>query len=187
MGWAFSVSQWLFYVGHLLICVGRSSRPSGGYFALSAYQYAPGVSIRSFGTLVAHQYAHSIRSFSVSIRSQRINTLIQRTGDAGVMVWLPMQLRRWRRSCAHSVSRRPQRSVYRRSQRLQTSTAYPNAHSVSMRPQRMTHTSSTAYPHAHSVSIRPQRMAHIAPTAYQYAHSAMATPASRQRYKVSRV
>ena len=174
----FSVSWWLFFVGQLLICVGRSSRPSGGYFALSAYQYAPGVSIRSWrintliqyaggasirsfntliqriNTLTAHQYAYIQRintlTASVSIRSQRINTLIQRTSDAGVMVTLPTQLRRWRCSCAHSVSRRPH------SQRLQTLTVSPDAHNA-------------ASTDAHSVCRRPQRIQ--TPTAYQCAHS----------------
>ena len=110
---------------------------------------------------------------SVSIRSQRINTLIQRTGDAGVMVWLPMQLRRWRRSCAHSVSRRPH------SQRLQTLTASADAHSVSKRPQRIN--ASTAYDtHIfHSVSTRPQRINTPTTHGTHCAHSVSIRP---QRY-----
>ena len=205
----FSVRRWLFYVGQLLICVGRSSRPSGGYFALSAYQYAPGVSIRSFGTLVAHQYAHSIRSFSVSIRSQRINTLTfsasirsqpayQYAHSASIRSFSALAtLASWfgyQCSCdagvaaaltaspdAHilSVYRRSQRLQTPTTQRLQTLTASADAHSVSKRPQRIN--APTAYDtHIfHSVSTRPQRI--NTPTAHgtHCAHSVSIRP---QRY-----
>ena len=148
---------------------------------LLAYQYAPGVSIRSFSTLVAHQYAHSIRSFSVSIRSfsvsirsQRINTLTASVSIrsqpayqyahsasirsfsalATLASWL-----RYQRSCnagvAAALTASPDAhilSVYRRSQRLQTPTTQ---HLQTL----------TASADVHSVSKRPQRI--NASTAYE--------------------
>ena len=126
MGWAFSVSQWLFYVGHLLICVGRSSRPSGGYFALSAYQYAHqriNTLIQRINTLTqcahsAYQYAH-----------QRINTLT--SVFATWASWTrPQRLATWTSWIRpHSVSIR--------------STAYPHA------PQRI-HTLQSTFIRSHS-------------------------------------
>ena len=59
---AFPLVRWLFYVGQLLICVGRSSWPSGGYFLLSAYQYAQRINtlIQRINTLTQRINAHSM-------------------------------------------------------------------------------------------------------------------------------
>ena len=161
MGWAFSVSQWLFYVGHLLICVGRSSRPSGGYFALSAYQYAH----QRINTLIQRintftQCAHSAYQYA----HQRIKTLIQLINTLT--------------QCAHSAYQYAHQRIntltslfatwasWTRPQRLATWTSWIRPHSVSIR--------STAYPHA------PQRI-HTLHSAFIRSHSAMATLASWQR------
>ena len=131
----FSVSRWLFYVGQLLICIGRSSRPSGGYFLIQRTNTLS-VSIRSFSV--------SMRSFSVSIRSP--NALIQRTNTLiNVSIRSPAALRRGRRGHAHSVLRRGRRGY--------APTAYKYApqrihtlHSVFIR--------STAHSYAHTALWR---------------------------------
>ena len=128
----FSVSWWLFYIGQLLICVGRSSWPSGGY------QYAHSASIRSFSALatLASWFGY------------------QCSCDAGVAAALTAS------PDAHilSVYRRSQCLQTPTTQRLQRLTASADAHSVSKRPQRIN--APTAYDtHIfHSVSTRPQRI-----------------------------
>ena len=194
MGWAFPlvggyfllVNCWSALVGvpgHLVVIL-LFQRIN----TLLAYQYAPGVSIRSFSTLVAHQYAHSIRSqpayqyaHSASIRSfSALATLAswlryQRSCDAGVAAALTAS------PDAHilSVYRRSQRLQTPTTQRLQTLTASADAHSVSKRPQRIN--APTAYDtHIfHSVSTCPQRI--NTPTAHgtHCAHSVSIRP---QRY-----
>ena len=150
--------RWLFYVGQLLICVGWSSRPPGGYFllqrtnTLSVSIRSFSVSMRSFSVSIRSPNALiqrintlisvSIRSFSVSIRSP--NALIQRTNTLiSVSIRSPASLRRGRRGHAHSVLRRGRRGY--------APTAYKYA------PQRI-HT-------LHSVFIRS--------TAHSYAHTAL--------------
>ena len=106
----FSVSRWLFYVGQLLICVGRSSRPSGGYFALSAYQYA-------------HQRINTL--------IQRINTLLQRINTLTQCAHSAYQ---YAHQCINTLT-----SVFAtwaswtRPQRLATWTSWIRPHSVSIR------------------------------------------------------
>ena len=133
-----------------------------------------------------------MRSFSASIRSQRINTLTFGASlrsqpayqyahsvsirSSSALATLASWLRYHRHGDAGVAGTLTQRLQMPTAQRLQTLTASADVHSVSARPQRIiTPTARNIHPF-HSVSMRPQRI--NTPTAYctLYAHSVSVRP-----------
>jgi len=139
----------------------------GGYFLLvncwSALVGVPGhlvviLLFQRINTLLAYQYAHSVRWWRINTLIQYAHSAYQYAHSASIRLHSAHQYAHSQRintltasADAHSVSKRPQR--------INAPTAYDTHifHSVSTRPQRI-NTPTTHGTHcAHSVSIRPQR------------------------------